>query len=449
MSSSYEKGDNLEEEIYRVFSSALIDRIFPFKADCCKIYRKRKYFSETRKRDIIFDIAIEVFVPGSDKETESPSLIYIVESKNYKSHKVPVDDSEEFNEKISGLRLSKIKGLIVSNNAFQSGTIQHAQSTGLGLLRYFGDNKFKWVLQRSASIGYFYPSKDVLESKVALLEASYESKDFDFYCFTGKSYSSSLNSFFHNTIRDSLPKRTCKKIINNSYSESIKIKLFSKRDIECLANQVLCGVGYSKGRVDVDQILEFEKRNKGLIIDYVSTAGTAHYPLGSISFDPTKITIYEGPENLGARRRFTIAHELGHYFLGHSKYLKREIFDLVEMNKFKGAEEAHGPLSVLEWQANYFASCLLIPKENFMSDFFVLAKHGDIRYKGHWYMYLDWQKCNVKDFIWITNILKSRYGVSRAAIEIKMKNLGILKSPKNAGIYRSDFINKQIFKFEL
>ena len=60
------------------------------------------------------------------------------------------------------------------------------------------------------------------------------------------------------------------------------------------------------------------------------------------------------------RNRFTIAHELGHYFL-HSAVGKKRI---------RATREGTGRI---EWEANWFAAGFLMPKKQFEADW---ARHG-------------------------------------------------------------------------
>lgn len=63
------------------------------------------------------------------------------------------------------------------------------------------------------------------------------------------------------------------------------------------------------------------------------------------------------------RMFFTLAHEAGHWML-HRTYIQRSITD--ETAHFCRVQDAKKPV---EWQADYFASCLLMP-EKFVSDAF-------------------------------------------------------------------------------
>jgi len=78
------------------------------------------------------------------------SALVLIECKNY-SHPVPVDDVEEFYSKVQRVAAANAKAVIASTAPFQSGTRSFAKSKGIGLMRYFGNENFKWELKRSPS----------------------------------------------------------------------------------------------------------------------------------------------------------------------------------------------------------------------------------------------------------------------------------------------------------
>lgn len=80
----------------------------------------------------------------------------------------------------------------------------------------------------------------------------------------------------------------------------------------------------------------------------------------------------------------------------------------------------------MEWQANYFASCLLLPKEQFEKEFYMqIIRHG-LSDHGHGLLYLDDQKCNIENFLKVTASLKYIFQVSRRVIKIRLLKLGLL-----------------------
>ncbi|MGL5001879.1 MAG: ImmA/IrrE family metallo-endopeptidase, partial [Casimicrobium sp.] len=111
-------GDAFEVEIYEFLREKISAGDFYFKSESCKVFRKKRYFSRDRQGEIEFDVVVEVYLPEQDK----PSILFIVECKNY-SHAVPVDDAEEFFQKIQQISGANVKGVIASPGTFQSGTI--------------------------------------------------------------------------------------------------------------------------------------------------------------------------------------------------------------------------------------------------------------------------------------------------------------------------------------
>ena len=89
--SSTAVGNKLESRIFDLLRTEILADRFFAKNECCRIFRKKGYYSKDRKKNIVFDISIEVSLP----ESPSYSLLVLVECKNY-NHAVPGDDVEEF-----------------------------------------------------------------------------------------------------------------------------------------------------------------------------------------------------------------------------------------------------------------------------------------------------------------------------------------------------------------
>jgi Zn-dependent peptidase ImmA (M78 family) len=83
----------------------------------------------------------------------------------------------------------------------------------------------------------------------------------------------------------------------------------------------------------------------------------------------------------------------------------------------------------LEWQANYFASCLLLPERPFINDFFSVVESLGLKDRGFGVLYLDEQLCNVQSFLSVTDKLRGKYKVSRAVIKLRLKKMGLLNEP--------------------
>lgn len=109
-------------------------------------------------------------------------------------------------------------------------------------------------------------------------------------------------------------------------------------------------------------------------------------------YDKANRVIYINATESYARKAFTTAHELGHFYLHNA--MPKEIFFRQCMQSLEGESR------VIEQEANWFAASLLMPKPAITE---------------LWYLVRDIQE------------LARRCGVSTLALHYRLKNLGLLK----------------------
>lgn len=128
------------------------------------------------------------------------------------------------------------------------------------------------------------------------------------------------------------------------------------------------------------------------------------------------IIINKGIDNCG-RKNFTIAHELGHYFLSHNLHNNLGFCTSQDI-----LEEGHQK-NPIEREANYFASCLLMPESKVKDTFSIILNRCGITNgvltvkKDHTYK------------IWkmICDQLTKELGVSETALRYRMLQLKLAK----------------------
>ncbi len=103
---------------------------------------------------------------------------------------------------------------------------------------------------------------------------------------------------------------------------------------------------YKEGSFPID--LHFIAAQNNIKIEYVDSKDDEY--CGEIDMDKSPIIIKANANHPETRQRFTIAHELGHYFLGHGSR-NRIIDKKANMNSY----------DPIEYLANDFASKLLMP----------------------------------------------------------------------------------------
>jgi len=101
-------------------------------------------------------------------------------------------------------------------------------------------------------------------------------------------------------------------------------------------------------------------------------------------------------------------------------------------------EESGFSYERLEYQANTFASELILLFEMFLRKTAEYRRELEIKDKGHGYIFVDDQPCNYGPYNQLLLYLSSYFEVSKQAIEIKYRKNGMLtdqrKKPKSLSI---------------
>lgn len=419
------RGDELEAAIFEFFSTQIDHGQFWAHKDYCKIFIQKGYYSRDREKDIIFDVSIEIYLPGQ----ETYSVLVLIECKNY-NHRVPVDDIEEFYAKVQQVSGVNIKGIVASTNAFQDGALRFSKSKGIGLLRYFEANNSEWVLTRSpSSIGRTVQATERASINLALQQEDFVGKGFDCYCFFGSSFTNSTFEFFEQVITSELSEELVESAcsIRTAKPEpQTLVRYLDSSYIESKSELLLDSIGYFGGYVQDDKLSKFVSENYGLSL--MLNAQLQEGVLGSIDFSKHEIKIDTTQCETKERARFTLAHELGHYILGHADYILREsCYD-------SHLDEVRNDVSIrdimrLEWQANQFASSLLLPKKQFVRAFLEQARTRGIHNRGFGALFVDDQYCNKELLNLVTLSLMKQFNVSKTVIIIRLKQLGIMHEP--------------------
>lgn len=134
-----------------------------------------------------------------------------------------------------------------------------------------------------------------------------------------------------------------------------------KPNIKYLAESI--AMGFNKKTTPLEEIIK-EEELKVFYDDYEK--GTFD---GMTIFDKGNFYIHINTANSNkpdnGRGRFTLAHELGHYMIDSHRI--GLISGLLEPHPSKTNQQQH---YLIEREADYFASCLLMPEEKFKKDFF-------------------------------------------------------------------------------
>lgn len=435
-------GDTFEAKIYEFLNAEIEAGNFCAKKECCRIYPKKGYYSKDRESSIIFDIAIEIYLPGQDEF----SMVWLIECKNYTSP-VPVSDAEEFFAKTQQVAAARCKAVIASTAEFQAGVRAYSKSKGIGLMRYFEPSGVKWELLRSASASVGRAkSESIHQIDKGLSEPDHRSEVFDFYMQSPIRLTNSLWDFAEDTLLDGgMTLAALAQISNSRRRQTSQVPFIEKNEFEALAEDLIAEIGYTSNEVSLELISERERARCGLSVVTNLPLPDGENMLGRILFRENRIEIFSQLTAHRVRERFTLAHELAHHLLGHGKHLLRESCEERDLSLQHERAELGVDVSRMEYQANTFAACLLMPRRNFIFVFLEIANRLSINDKGFGPLFVDNQMCNIEAFQSVTTRLMLHFGVSRTAAKIRLENLGLLRDVREQPRIPGDALLTSIF----
>lgn len=392
------KGDVFEKRVYDIISNLLSQNEFPANCRYSSVYHKYKLYSKKEGKDVIFDIVVETTMPNSD----TPSMIYIIECKDYKRF-VPVDKVRNFAYQLN--EVGAHKGFIFTTSGFQSGAYKIAKENHIGLVKVSENNALDWILHKSVFNKRHNVISDIRD--YVLSEESQAAK-YSFAAISGNRTYGDIVSFLESEMGLSIQQKqsvkylTDDKIVNAIYDYTSLTKEVHKQ----ITNEQLLSIIKELG-------FQYQQSEH--------MAGIA----GNINLANNTITVSTNITEGFPHWRFTIAHEIGHIIL-HSIVLKlSDILDVKENTPNDwGTKFSKSDIERMEHQANLFAIALLMPKDEFMM---VYAQYH-IKYPLRRFpkLFLDNQPCNIQMCNAVFHYIAKHFDVSVECVKHYMSNNNLL-----------------------
>jgi len=214
-----------------------------------------------------------------------------------------------------------------------------------------------------------------------------------------------------------------------SHIESVEVSyqdngvpVLNKGQIETIAlnciSQLYNTVTLSPQMIPIKALLEHLHTSSGLTWQIIPlNFDTQETILGLCDIQNYCIYIEKDLENSPSLLLFTLAHELGHFILHRHRKIKLEKQHKLFTDTHNQLKEHHKltrPIDWLEWQANYFAASLLMPKQAFTNAI---------------QLYLDNAKISLNEvkttphFSQLITNLQSMFGTSKTSLEIRFNEL--------------------------
>jgi restriction endonuclease Mrr len=136
-------GDDFESRSLEIIKKVIQEGQLGHMIDFLHFIPKAKYHSAKRKKEVTFDLAIEVWPPGAKRYV----MVYLIECKNYK-RRVSVDKINNFLFDLNEVGFANAKGIFISNSPLQEAAFNTADSAGMMVIQGESAENFKIVLHR-------------------------------------------------------------------------------------------------------------------------------------------------------------------------------------------------------------------------------------------------------------------------------------------------------------
>ena len=395
-----EKGDAFEAKARKIIQKLIDDEHFGYRQEYMHVYEKRGYYSNERKENIIFDIVIEVWLPGATKY----SLIYFIECKNYKK-RVPVEKIERFRDQVKQVAGLNVKPIFITNSPLQKSAFNIADAAGIMLIQGESTEDYKIILHKS--------NKKLQEQTLPFMVGTHDG--------------SLLNSEVR-TIEKIIDRRVLNTLIEKESEDFVSygIDRLSKKEIENIVmtelNLINPSILKEARLLSLNSLKEYLRDELAIKLQRLNT--DVHL-LGYCDFE--KNTIGVSNSVTGSNREFfVLAHEFGHMMLHSKLSIGQNIYDRLEDSKHNfrvGKHVLNNPRHWIEWQANYFASSLIMPTGVFLSRLFWTQRHLGLS-QGK--VYIDDQKQNILNFLKLRDKLAYILDVSKTTVVYRLNSLDLI-----------------------
>lgn len=404
------KGDAFEDRVAQMIQRLLNEDEFYVPGKKSQVFRKKGYYSQKRKGNIIFDVTIETKL----KPDLPYSLLSIIECKNY-NHRVTVDDVEEFDSKIGQIGEHDTRGIIVTNNQLQSGALELARSLKIGVIRLDPNDQYQWINYRHEKRGgldqqrladYFYATSDRLPKFIGYLN--------------GKLFDGLPDTLIESGIID----------IYRHKEKFVEIPYITDERIENIVDRLYSNNVNDGQKMSVERLSIFLSTVYPFKFEFDVTI--PYDKLGRIDFENRVIQINSRLKDDSHRLRFTFAHEVGHLIL-HQKFLQGAVGEKNDDDTTLGTSNFNITNSErrLEIQANLFAAALLLPRpklDALVKRFF--KQHGI--HKD--YIFVDQQPVNQAQALNLLRLISETFDVSIAVVRIRLIKLNLMVEKNNGQI---------------
>nr|WP_314492105.1 ImmA/IrrE family metallo-endopeptidase [uncultured Chryseobacterium sp.] len=383
------KGDKFEDIGIELIHKLIEEEEILINAKYIRPFKKKKYECKSREGFVQFDYVIEVWPPNAERF----SVIYFIECKDHKS-RVGVNQIKKFHNDIEEVSGANAKGILITKSFLQEGAKTYAEAHGFMVIQANNVEDYKIIYHKTGVKDSSIPTINKLnitdEGIIGLTKIIDKQINKAFVEFKeGISYNI-----------DKISKETIERICNSELQD-INQRILSDAD-----------------NLDVDILKSYLKEKYQLTVTYHDDSNLLGY------CDIEKNLISLNLSIKGTKRElFILCHEFGHFKL-HQNLLIDQItynnFQESEYNFKIGKHALTNPKHWIEWQANYFAVSMILPKTSILT---MLWKNQQRLGLHNGKLLLDDQRENYQNYQNILFRLSEYFNVTRPNILYRLKEL--------------------------
>ncbi len=392
-----EKGDTFEENALQIISRAMENGQIGFVKEYAKVFRKKKY-STTYGTKIEFDLTIEIWPPGA----KNFAMVYIIECKNYDST-IPANVMETFHSQLVQIGKFNIKPIFITSSALQLRPREMAKAYGIMVIEGKTSDDYKITVYKKFKLSL---------SNLPILKETYNPSIIDEGVVA---------------IEKLIDKELVDILNESSENETFNIEKLSKAQIQDKAEMEFNEIQKFKDA----RVLNSELLKEYLLAEYnINVEYIEMNDLGSCNLQKGTIKINIQLKGT-ARELFIMCHEFGHFKLHHRLSLSQSAYYTFFDSEYNFRTDRHdlkNPKNWVEWQANYFASCLAMPLRSFL--YFLERKQSEMG-KTLGKVYVDDQKQNRVEFYELIKHLAYVFHVTQTSVIYKLNDMSLLIDKSN------------------
>lgn len=387
--STTSKGDKFEDIGIELIHKLIEEEEILINAKYIRPFKKQKYKCNSRESFVQFDYVIEVWPPNADRF----SVIYFIECKDHKT-RVGVNQIKKFHNDIEEVSGANAKGILITKSLLQDGAKTYAEANGFMVIQANSVEDYKIIYHKTGVKSTSIPTinqQQITDEGILGLTKIIDKQIY-------KAFSEFKEGISYNI--DKINKDTIENICNSEL-RNINPRILSDAE-----------------NLNIDVLKNYLKEKYQLKVTYHDTS----ILLGYCDIENNLISLNQEIKDT-KRELFILCHEFGHFKLHQNLLIDQFTYNNFQESEYNfkiGKHSLTNPKHWIEWQANYFAISMILPKTSILA---MLWKNQQRLGLNNGKLFLDDQRENYLNYQNVLFRISEYFNVTRPNILYRLKEL--------------------------